>query len=345
MGNKKITYLLGAGASCQAIPTYNSFKSHFLNFISHTADYFEKNPDYGKFGTQNSLIINSMRNLVERILDANSATIDVYAKSIYLRNGSRNEHTLLKILLNYYIIAEQIKNENKFRLENFKFSAATHDQRYDPFLQTILNSGVIKPNINIISWNYDNQLEMSYSRIYGAEFQKSQIKLQLFPSPTTNIAPKCGAVIKLNGTAGAHSQESFDYITVDPTKEILNNDFFDRIFYAIKTLVNHIAVVTDLKFAWELNDNGNNIAVNHAKRILRETDILVVIGYSFPDANREIDSEIFSEATDIEKIWVQVHKDDFDVVTAEIRDLEISFADKIEFHPAWDRKFYVPPDK
>ncbi len=62
---------------------------------------------------------------------------------------------------------------------------------------------------------------------------------------------------------------------------------------------------THINFAWELQDNWfSKKAVEAAKAIISEASTLVIIGYSFPVFNRDIDKYIF-EDNRLEKIYIQ----------------------------------------
>jgi hypothetical protein len=66
-----------------------------------------------------------------------------------------------------------------------------------------------------------------------------------------------------------------------------------------------------ISFAWEDEDSSNkNIFINQritiAREIAAKTEILVVVGYSFPFFNRKIDQEIFKSMKDtLQKIYFQ----------------------------------------
>ncbi|MBA2610525.1 MAG: hypothetical protein H0U95_01045 [Bacteroidetes bacterium] len=60
-------------------------------------------------------------------------------------------------------------------------------------------------------------------------------------------------------------------------------------------------------FAWE-NDSISQGAISCAENILKETNILVIIGYSFPTFNDDIDKRLFKllkESTNFKKIYFQ----------------------------------------
>src|SRR5208283_2371734 len=159
----KITYLLGAGASCNALPLVNNFKDRLKSFfnkdiwgalqirfqIEKTSahELFPYNGQYGKdFMESVSWLIN--------VADKH-ASIDTYAKKLFVRNDNDalKELNKLKSTLSCYFLLEQ--------------SLKPVDKRYDNFFASILTndgSGIPKlpEGVNIITWNYDTQLEKSY---------------------------------------------------------------------------------------------------------------------------------------------------------------------------------------
>lgn len=64
-------------------------------------------------------------------------------------------------------------------------------------------------------------------------------------------------------------------------------------------------------FAWENDPNYRDKYAGHSKNleaaeiIASETEILVIIGYSFPVFNREIDNRLFMKMNKLEKVYIQ----------------------------------------
>ena len=76
------------------------------------------------------------------------ATIDTFAKKLYL-TGRTQEYERLKKILSIYLIIEQIINKP--------------DSRYDTFLANVLTQALdIPANIKVLTWNYDSQFELAY---------------------------------------------------------------------------------------------------------------------------------------------------------------------------------------
>ena len=128
------------------------------------------------------------------------------------------------------------------------------DYRYDSFFATLLegiSSNLNLPsNINVVSWNYDNQMELAYSEylIERKTLFPIQAFLNIYPSAHKFDRDK-SAIIKLNGTATYldHADEKYHdpvlgYIDAEAKKRFLKlND--DSTRYG-----------TNIKFAWE--DDG-----------------------------------------------------------------------------------------
>lgn len=88
---------------------------------------------------------------IEEVYKANKehATIDTYAKKLYLTKRT-NELKRLKNVLTAFFVWAQLESKA--------------DQRYDTFLANILQNETLSiPNgISVISWNYDSQFELAY---------------------------------------------------------------------------------------------------------------------------------------------------------------------------------------
>ncbi|MCC6753778.1 MAG: hypothetical protein IT266_07320 [Saprospiraceae bacterium] len=74
--------------------------------------------------------------------------------------------------------------------------------------------------------------------------------------------------------------------------------FQDRLYQALHDLflIGNSNVEFLINFAWEKEDGNkySEIAIKKAKEILKDTNILIIIGYSFPAYNYQIDKELFN---------------------------------------------------
>lgn len=117
---------------------------------------------------------------------------------------------------------------------------------------------------------------------------------------------------------------------------------------------------SNLSFAWEnyaeRELQKTNQSFQFARKICNKTDILVIIGYSFPIFNRTIDKELFNEMTQLERVYVQT--DQFDKIGSILQndfmkplgfkiDKEITnvgFTDQFFIPPEWDSEKQKRPN-
>ena len=117
------------------------------------------------------------------------ATIDTFAKKLYLTNKS-NEYQKVKSILSIFFVIEQLIGKA--------------DSRYDTFLASILDSRLeIPDNIKILTWNYDRQFEFVYREYtenrYINAINSSQ--LGVFDFRKNEILRNKWSIYKINGTA------------------------------------------------------------------------------------------------------------------------------------------------
>lgn len=203
------------------------------------------------------------------------------------------------------------------------------------FFASLLNTELELPdNVNIISWNYDHQLEMGYQNYSALNILKCQEKLDIYPRESATN----GKVVKLNGSAHQWYDKN------------RNSYLFDEedgdIFKSIMRSFAHPTLKTSkfaLNFAWEKGPNQRR-AIEIAEDILEKTDELVIIGYSFPYFNRDVDIKLLMRTLDsVKRIKVMVHPNDFESVKQSIQDIIGEFAGSIvpELHNDLDQ-FYIP---
>ncbi len=225
-------------------------------------------------------------------------TPDTYAKYLFLSNTPDLEK--LKNSLSAYFIFEQLLNK--------KF-----DTRASIFLTTIIQERLIFPErIRILSWNYDFQIQLAaevfieerYIMGDGASVHSPGL-LQYFPGLGNNnySVSNQTSLVHLNGIAGAFCNQGFHRLNSIYEKK--ENRTIDNILQLLTTPVFNQGNL--LSFAWENNETSQN-RFEYVKKVALNTDILVVVGYSFPFFNRQIDKEIFSQLKEggrLKKIYFQ----------------------------------------
>lgn len=349
---RNIAYLLGAGASANAIPVINSMPSRLREF-QNVFNLIENkiraitNLNIGNLNLNQNNYNNVLK--VANILLSNTlqhSTVDTYAKKLYLADDNEN-YNLLKHLLNLYLIYEQVKTEDVEKLihtssssgiskednnNNVKFRNFNFDTRYDVFVASILSQGPKWPDhIKIISYNYDNQID---------------IALNYYESPNNNLHLETeDLIIRLNGKATPF--ESHKKLDIKNIVNHLNINSFIEAFKIFYNYCNTYDQRSDpsINFSWEWNDPKKAYIkgkISKTKQIILEASDFVIIGYSFPEFNREVDSNILSCVRPQTNVFIQVHPDQQKLVFERIKRFSgnrikdnIKFVDYIE-------QFFIP---
>lgn len=297
----KVVYLLGAGASANALPVVNALPERMrkmADYLDQRISEINENESVERATTELSRkkhcqnLITGLRSLAEEA--QKSASIDTLAKKHYLRKGLE-ELKRLKLLLCTYFSLEQANTPADFR--------------YDAFLAAILESQIrgFPDNLRILSWNYDMQFEYAYSGYSNSmEISTNQVMLNTAQKNTHNeIELNKFSIVKLNGTASLY-QKSFrnQFYFTNKITSGLNIDVIREIIDGYATCSIRDDVSTLLSFAWEREIAGATTLEN-AKIAASNATTLVIIGYSFPLFNRSIDKIISDQMPSLSKVYIQ----------------------------------------
>lgn len=285
---------MGAGASAQCIPVVNGMAEDLQNMLPKIQELYVVYDDMSGFYTTvkddiSQKIITLFTKLSEACIEHYS--IDTYAKKLFLTDPS--EFKSLKLSLSLYFTLKQI--------------LTPPDKRYDNFFSSILSKGLKLPDkIKIISWNYDFQVERSYLE-FDQTLDMNSCRTCLGLHSQNDWAKYIDyidkfQVIKLNGSARIKTVEHDGYLVGKLTKDI-DKLAKQAIDIYLNIVDNDISYESELKFAWE-NDQYEAL-FDAAKQDLSHINVLVVIGYSFPFFNREVDMALFQKMTSLKKIIVQ----------------------------------------
>lgn len=300
--SNKITYLFGAGASANCLPIVKKIPQKLLEFIeflesnfssidektAELSDYYDPSKTYSDYRKD---LISDLKWLIDETKAHSS--IDTYAKKLSLQ-GKKPEMIKLKTLLTIYFSFEQLKT--------------SVDIRYDSFFASLLSSIKNLPeNITIITWNYDSQFELSFSefieydRLSGIEDH-----LRIRSKDIVSNYESGFGIYKINGTArnfiegsGAKSEKSILIRRSDSLDESFLRKAIDLYSQTRKGFLR-----PSLSFAWERSSHEKSI-IDKAARAVQNSNVLVVIGYSFPFFNREIDKTIIQCMGHLEKVYIQ----------------------------------------
>lgn len=311
----KIIYYIGAGASygkrriinngtpneeyvlTEGLPVVSEIPIRIRRFRKYIEDcVIDTNSYYNfknLFQTGGEDIIRQKLDMlkdIDELLDGivSHATIDTYAKKLFLIRDLRRFKTLKNVLCAFFVW-EQIEH--------------AIDQRYDTFLASVLSQAnlYLPESISVISWNYDSQFELAYNfytrngifPVFDKNNDKNWEKL-----------PDYGCVFKVNGSA------TYGNFTV--VNEILNDKKLSKDIQLIMFYGDSKADTSQmgfqfrphLSFAWEYAENQTKM-MEFIKQKTMDTVCVVVIGYSFPFFNREIDRTIISNIPYLSKIYIQ----------------------------------------
>jgi hypothetical protein len=287
---EKILYILGAGASVEAYPLARSvFDDKFelkIPGLAHELRYFDfdlyfpdlKEEDNKKYVQKLKLQFKIIADQADKFGD-----VDTYAKYLHLKNPGGLDLLNLKEMLSAYFIFKQ------------KF-LDVRDKRYLSWLVSIMDRKQFPKNIKVLNWNYDFQLEMAGDSIGQLEgvshshssFIYSPSWIGHFPNldPTFREYEEL-SLVHLNGIAGYIKQNDIKKGSV--YNDLLGNHIEDLLkFMQLNNLHSMI------HFVWEKSGYHSEL-LEKMNTIINDSTILVVIGYSFPFFNREVDKRIFEQ--------------------------------------------------
>jgi len=323
--NKSLLYFFGAGASAQALPLASALSSRIGEFAGELEHVNPQGTlaDPGKamlWGGSRQRLCEALRWLAEEA--SRHASVDTFAKKLYFRHDGANLKKL-KAVLSAYLVIEQ--------------SRKPVDKRYDSFLATILEFDsqyhpCLPPDLHIITWNYDTQLEKAF---YGFCEDKNHV----MESVTFNKR-----IYRVNGYCGTsqsgHLGQAFQAVL---------NSKSDMIWEAGITLYEECmhdpsSPEPDIRFAWEEPTQNR---LTNSQLNLGEIPAVVIIGYSFPYFNREIDHVLFGQLSDsqVRRIYLQYPDGAHSSVEARLRSLLRRKEIDVVHIPSSDTDpFYIPDE-
>lgn len=295
--------MFGAGASKNALPIVKEIPERIKNLIevlNSTVLFLDEN---AKFDVGNSS--KSKREYQLQLIDdlnwlltesGRHSSVDTFAKKLTIRRRF-NELEKLKRVLSIFFIFEQAQKPP--------------DDRYDTFYASIINSsGRLPENIRIISWNYDYQFELAYSEYSGlTNIGKNQERLNVKQKTGVLIGHNQGfGIYKLNGTTEVFASQQYrQFAYVDEISVKIDMEFVETIIRNFAAIINSKNLKSTISFAWEPEEfpGVGKSFIDSVIDDLKDSIALVVIGYSFPFFNREIDRKILGSMTQLRKVYFQ----------------------------------------
>ncbi len=256
----KVRYIIGAGASANSVKTVQGFHTMFSDWgatiPTSPRESFIEVEKLQKLGDE-------LRAMALEI--KSTFSVDTYARMLWLR-GDTQGLARLKALITLVLTLEQKSKQP--------------DKRYDVFLSSLLqkeNSEMSFPsNIQIVSWNYDFQIELVLAKILNNDGGENQTKI--FGE---------NQFISINGSGLCEHTFAKDIsVSRKQQKDVVykNKRVVEK---AIEVLNEESQSLGGIKFFWESKQDFENINSF-------DPDVTVVIGYSFPTFNREVDLQLFA---------------------------------------------------
>ena len=315
-----VTYYIGAGASAgkrskegwitEGLPVVNEITTRLGDYLHRIqlAKFQDGDRDWntphlglvGKAAWENAK--QRLEASLERLYEAcrRNATIDTYAKKLVLQ-GRDEEFEHLERMLTWYFVLEQVMCEP--------------DSRYDTFLANIIEDlNRFPSHVKVLSWNYDSQFEIAYDEYQSGHLlnigSKQSTKYQEFD------------ILKINGSATFKGTELIPAYRRSLKKQIQKqknpndvghftdviNSILPDIVYLYHMFVGEINPTvkntTNLSFAFDYNE-PSDILYQRAGEIIQATEVLVIIGYTFPYFNRKIDRKLLDLLDPDTEIYIQ----------------------------------------
>jgi hypothetical protein len=325
-----VAYLLGAGASAQCIPVVNGMADDMDKLSAEVYDYFKRHQMLREHVAHVNRLKGILNHLKSKCLSHYS--IDTYAKKLYLTDVEKFKR--LKLDLSLYFTLRQILK--------------LPDRRYDNFFSSIIqSSGKLPSKIKILSWNYDFQVERSYSEFSPKQTLgeiRESLKI-LSPIQYDNITSdeSIFKVVKLNGSARIKTGEQYEFLVSDI--KTLSCEPIVSLMQMYTLLVDDgVEYECELKFAWE--DENIEQLFNSISADLAGIEVLVIIGYSFPFFNQNIDKKMLSSMNKLSKIYIQdLAPHDIEETMREIYSFQNSYGRPIEvLHKTNINQFVFPKE-
>ncbi|MEO8400145.1 MAG: hypothetical protein ABI550_10110 [Ignavibacteriaceae bacterium] len=271
----EITYIFGAGASCQAMPLVSNFHSRFKTFqefLSSKILFNQIENDCNEFASQ----IKS------------HLSFDTFFKKLFHQNKGREIQRFKGIMLVYFLFEQLFSYEDLLYDEEFIKKEGKEfilDPRYEALI-----AGLLKPikgriefykNVNFLTWNYDVNLLLSLKNFISPK--KSAIEFIDETDKSTHF--QINEQIKVFHLNGYIAHPVLNEIGNDEKVKAFE-DFLKE--YDTNKLERYI---NNIMFAWE-QDIENFTALSE---IIQNSEQVVCIGYSLPLFNRVFDTKYLNE--------------------------------------------------
>ncbi|MBL7981546.1 MAG: hypothetical protein JNL52_07015 [Flavobacteriales bacterium] len=308
----KVVYLLGAGASANALPIVSLMPDALRAQVPRLRLYFSDRPEVSNALSKYEMELNNLARL-----SIDYGTLDTYARSLFLLGSKSAELASLKLHLSMFFLLEPFLAGvpgPKSGTQKGYMCTYSIDPRYMGWLAVLLSDGLeLNRRVRVLSWNYDFQVEFALARYCEAgSTDQMHERYNIHPSAADKVINEHDFFLThLNGIAGQERRDNGIHpwyrmhVGVAPGAAA---GLF-KLYGAgdVKGLNLRSGFQERMTFAWENNQVAQR-AIVQAEHALREADVLVVIGYSFPAFNRFVDKRLmaaFQQGTTRKRLVIQ----------------------------------------
>ena len=299
-------YYIGAGASARSLPVAKYMPCRLQELANKTAAFAECSDNLNGRVAE---IAGDLRWLADSSQERTS--VDALAHNCHLRADDEQMARLKKALAVFFLL-EQAQRPVDPRYRDFLSYLGQLDERRNVAMPT---------DVRVISWNYDMQFEKAYAEfLHPDDYPRVAIALQIVPGlGDSAYCSECFSIVKLNGTASMVLEKTKPHPVIEQMakdedrvreKKVLARQYKNYLTSDFKKTLKQVGSSYDdngipyLNFAW-VDDEWRNDALKRIERV----ETLVVIGYSFPLVNRDVDQEILTRLLRPEKLYVQAGRD------------------------------------
>lgn len=337
---QKTTYLLGAGASVNALPAMVNLYQELSGFKCYlgkiqAANKTDWDPRIEIHLTDLQHLVDLIDELLENV--QSHETVDTLARKYWLQSDWERYENVKIVLCSYFFFRQLIPDDISKLSLSYSTRKLNVDKRYDSLFAHYLDkashgSVIASPNVNIITWNYDLQIEFALMNFVTLN-SINEIKLAYqihpnrgsFDSTSRQILDSNKFhVVKLNGNAFfdmGHDDGKivtvYDRLIGELSKNrSLSHDFILAELLTTLSEVRGFSIGGDntflkyFNFSWEKNDGefsvypSRDLLIEEISKSVSESDILIVVGYSFPNFNYDVDKKWLSKSK-FKKIIIQ----------------------------------------
>lgn len=286
MEKKQITYLFGAGASCQSMPMVANFVSRFENYTYFLAHHIGNIA--GEFIQENEAFIKSVKSHL---------SFDTFFKKLF-HLDRQDEIIRFKAFLNLYFYFEHVVQTSEISTYIEKYKDYGKEYSLDPRYEALI-AGLLKPikgdakfynDVTFITWNYDLNLLYAIFNFVRKGVSFAEFINRLRTSDNYFQITDQLKVIHLNGYVYDRKITEFGSISLNQLKK----DLSERML-GINSGDELRDYGTSIKFAWEdgLSEDKQSRFLQEAVDAISHSHSIIVTGYSFPLYNRIVDKVMF----------------------------------------------------